>query len=1134
MYNTLKKLSLTFILLNVFTFQSLMADMIFYYNAAILPSIIASQQNDVDPVATHNELNMTTVGIVPATIDVMADDIITPGQQGTILLKGWNNNTQQQEWSASVNTNEGNWLVEANQSVTFIPNQNFGGGNTCLDYQLSDEQGRTSEAGVCIIYTLYVQANHDNKSESDTSHTAIIDVLNNDENISSVTVSLETYGQSGPEYYDTVITDEGTWHVEANKSVTFTPAGNFGGGNVHIQYKIEDGAGHISITGINISYPVVLSADDIAVAQEIIEDVVVDVSNHVDGSFTDIKLVEYDQNQNPIYGINFEHHDGTWSIDESGMINFSPVPNFGGGSVGITYQVEDDIGHTSTANISINFTLYVRANYDDASANNAGDIVILDVLGNDDLGDGVTTPTVMLANYNNGQPEPNWIETVILNEGSWSVEANQSVKFTPSANFSGRYVHMEYRLSDGVGHFSKAGIQIEYPTDLYAEYDREEGLGVIIPVTVDVLNNDYNTSAITDLSFKVHNWQTNTTEYPYAIEVFEGNWTIVANEVTFTPNSHFAGGNVRQTYQITDDQGRTSSTDVEIVYTEYLFAEQDQVEAIQVEAMTVNVLNNDRNASPVTVQLIDVDTNTGTETPLNTYQGTWSVVDNEVLFSPNMDFVGGNALAKYQIFDAAGHISQNNITIIYPLAASSVCTATSLTTLDEILSAISSSMVNDGGSWMSFEAALWVSEYNIPSSLFTNTSVIEPSLNPMYFIEYEDNQVDNRAKLRVTEIAQFDSNSTWTYFGEKVRNENGWKSIESEGGEGNYTVELDNSFLFTVDGGMPVYNYKPVQALTYTEIGTMLSNNGIDLTLDSADTAQLNLNSAASSRYWWNNWSDNNFGPYNNLNEFISAKAYVTDTPYSGGVLYNNSGQQASITFAEGSSGTSGTLIEVSYQDGSVLTYTAGTWEIKTITDSESEEIFAILIVDPILCGYQRRLYKLDSNGYIIYGDYDELEGEVDAEIAYSESLKTKLQAYFIQKANDDLGLDVDPSIPDHIEITEAMLSANTFYDRNTELDGSGCFASMSFDSTITRHEMCYDTEGTLTSDDTFPIPYELIDGKLRADAGDDYKWFILKIDTATEWHLAEEEDLGKDGTIDHVGQSTWYKSKPAGYPDDF
>ncbi len=49
MFSTIKKLSLTFMVFNLFMIQSLIADMMFYYSAAILPSIVSSKQQ-ADPV----------------------------------------------------------------------------------------------------------------------------------------------------------------------------------------------------------------------------------------------------------------------------------------------------------------------------------------------------------------------------------------------------------------------------------------------------------------------------------------------------------------------------------------------------------------------------------------------------------------------------------------------------------------------------------------------------------------------------------------------------------------------------------------------------------------------------------------------------------------------------------------------------------------------------------------------------------------------------------------------------------------------------------------------------------------------------------------------------------------------------
>lgn len=66
MYPIIKKISLTFIIFNVFMFQSVMADMLFYYSAAVLPSIISTQKaNNIVPVADAGvEQGVPTVSTV--------------------------------------------------------------------------------------------------------------------------------------------------------------------------------------------------------------------------------------------------------------------------------------------------------------------------------------------------------------------------------------------------------------------------------------------------------------------------------------------------------------------------------------------------------------------------------------------------------------------------------------------------------------------------------------------------------------------------------------------------------------------------------------------------------------------------------------------------------------------------------------------------------------------------------------------------------------------------------------------------------------------------------------------------------------------------------------------------------------
>ena len=61
MFYTIKKLSLTFMVFNLFMFQSLMADMLFYYSAAVLPAIISSGQQTDHVIADAGEDKTTVV-----------------------------------------------------------------------------------------------------------------------------------------------------------------------------------------------------------------------------------------------------------------------------------------------------------------------------------------------------------------------------------------------------------------------------------------------------------------------------------------------------------------------------------------------------------------------------------------------------------------------------------------------------------------------------------------------------------------------------------------------------------------------------------------------------------------------------------------------------------------------------------------------------------------------------------------------------------------------------------------------------------------------------------------------------------------------------------------------------------------
>jgi hypothetical protein len=844
-----------------------------------------------------------------------------------------------------------------------------------------------------------------------------------------------------------------------------------------------------------------------------------------------VTLENWDSHGQRIFAKFVERDDGNWSVLANNQVRFEPRLDWGGGSTGIQYQIEDGSDQNATAHIGINFPTYVRAIYDHKQAP-AIEPVTVDVLDNDEIGAGIT-PIVQLIAYDNNSI-PSYHQQVITNEGTWTV-VDGNVSFEPDGNFNNRYARMNYSLDDGNGRRSITSIEIEFPVTLYAETDYFEP-SVIAEERINVLTNDINASPVT---VSVIDW-TNSLPVP-SKEVREGIWTVDGTDVIFTPKPSFGGGHVDVEYEIKNQNNETARAHVILVYPIIVGAIGDVITQSELPVdsspVTIDVLANDTYVStPITIDFIisyDQNGNPVFANSVDRNGGTFSVVNGKVVFTPGQYFGGGTVYLEYRITDANGYESYAFIRLEYPQMASPLCQAQTLITIADILDAIEAGMMKEENGWVEFEAAIHSGqEYVIPATLFTDTQTIAGSLNPMFDVKYEQKDWENSVRFNVMSLERYENDHNWSALSTTAENKDGIKSIRSEVHEGNYTDEADGSYLWMV-GASPVFHYKPVQILDSTEIDAMFQNNGIVLALSASDTAQLNLSKNTENGFWWNHSVDTS-ASYNDLQAFITAKAYVDGQPWSSGLQHSRY-SSVSITFAEVSSGNSGTLVEVSDQSGEILTANAGTWHIETITDNG--ETFDVIILKPILCGYDyNSLRRLDGQGYVLGGGIAEREGDIGAKIIFNYSLKEKLKDYFVQKALDDKGVDIDPDTPDYIEITDANITGAVFYDGYTEQDGSGCFGKNisgvpGGTANFTRDEMCYDAQGTLTSDDTMTFDYELIDGKIRIDTGSNFVWFILKVDTSTQWVLSNESDQGKDGTIDDSGSSTWYKSKPAGYP---
>jgi len=128
-----------------------------------------------------------------------------------------------------------------------------------------------------------------------------------------------------------------------------------------------------------------------------------------------------------------------------------------------------------------------------------------------------------------------------------------------------------------------------------------------------------------------------------------------------------------------------------------------------------------------------------------------------------------------------------------------------------------------------------------------------------------------------------------------------------------------------------------------------------------------------------------------------------------------------------------------------------------------------------------------------------------------------------------------DSKTPTNNGFTKEMLKNKVLYHHAyTEDDGAIGYGKMTVISETSweRREIRVSADGeTIEEDETFTVPYILEDGKIKSDAGNDYRYLIFNSQDDTAWYVTEEVDRGKDGTIDESENDTLYFSKPADFP---
>ncbi|MPY23698.1 Ig-like domain-containing protein [Shewanella sp. YLB-07] len=503
--------------------------------------------------------------------------------------------------------------VEANGSITYVPDPDFNGSDSLI-YTIDDGHGGQDSA----LFNVMVNGVNDAPIAVDDSATlnedanVTVPVLANDSDIDgdSLTVTVQPAAN-------------GVASVTALGLVQYTPNAHFNGAD-SLTYTISDGNGASASAVLSI---LVSSVNDHPIA---INDA---VSLDEDTSVT-IQVLENDSDLDKdllvVTAQSPSHGDVTVGLD--GNISYTPVQDFNGID-SLTYSIDDGHGGTAQAQltITINAINDQPVAVDDYAYVTEDGSVTFSVLSNDsDVDNDGLTVTLDTASHGS---------TVNHNDGS--------VSYTPDANFNGSD-SVQYSVSDGQGGAAQAVIYLNVTAVNDAPVAEADLISMEEDTSFkfDLLLND------TDVEFALNPASTVLVDQPQHMSA-----SVENGVVTLTPNADFNGSD-SLTYRVSDGDGAVSNTvAVTIVVAAVNDAPRPEPDFASVDEdiiLDIEVLANDLDIDDSGDSSLDIHSVVIVQAPLH---GQLTHVDGVLSYLPDGNYVGPDSFS-YTVADLMGAVSE--------------------------------------------------------------------------------------------------------------------------------------------------------------------------------------------------------------------------------------------------------------------------------------------------------------------------------------------------------------------------------------------------------------------------------------------------------------------------------------------
>jgi CshA-type fibril repeat protein len=607
--------------------------------------------------------------------------------------------------------NEGTYTVNADGTVTFDPLPSFTGPATPIKYQVADSLDRVVNATITVtvgpppVPTAVPDANTEDWDENHTfsplandTHDPNFDLVNSTLTLCAIDDPNAAGDQSETppncSLTTLVVPGQGTYTVDPTTGVvTFDPLPTFTGTATPVTYQAKDSLDRVVSSTITptVGPPPAPAAEPVTStglqdANQVFDPTVNDTAGSTQFPLdqTTVKFCGVDDPATTTVDESQPPHctattlivpgEGTYTVDpDTGVVTFDPEPDFVGTATPITYQISDTYGNTASSTITPTVVGRPTA-VDDATSGPFNQPQSDSVLSDDSAATGATLEPSSLTLMDGSTPVTSVTATSGgVTQGVYTLGPDNTIIFTPEPGFVGTATPVTYRVTDSLGQTATATYTptIDPPALPVMAPDTSSG-PYQTAQTKDVLDNDTLPTGVT--------WEPNSLTLVGAAAdgsvtalasdgTVQGIYTVVNDEIVFTPANGFVGTATPVTYEAEDSLGRVGSS----TYTPTVTPPPPPVAVDDTSSGFINVAQRDDVVSddisstgvPIsssTIKLLDPATGQYGTSPVTTPEGTYSIVDGKVQFQPVTDFVGVATPVTYQITDSVGQTASATYT----------------------------------------------------------------------------------------------------------------------------------------------------------------------------------------------------------------------------------------------------------------------------------------------------------------------------------------------------------------------------------------------------------------------------------------------------------------------------------------